>query len=111
MDKKQNPNYIYVVVILILFAILFSTLFRAYENYSVYKEHKTYFNQPNPEVQDWMSIKIISTNFNLSSQEVFKEMNINETKTNPHVSLDRLCKEYHQNCNLLIEKLNNRIRR
>ena len=109
MNKKQNPTYIYLVVILIILALLFSLLFRAQENYLVYREHKTYFSQPNPKIQDWMSIKIISTNFNLSAQEIFKEMGISETKTNIHISLSRLCKEYHEDCPLLIEKLNDSI--
>lgn len=109
MGNKQNTNYVYVVVILILIAILFSILFRAYGNYSAYKEHKTYFNQPNPQIQGWMSIKTIFNNFNLSSQEIFKETGVNETKINIHMSLNRFCREYRQNCTLLIEKLNNRV--
>jgi len=107
MDKKRSPAQIYAIVILILLAILLSILFKAHENYSIYEEQKGYFNQPNPEIQDWMSIKIISDNFNLSSQEIFKELNLNETKINSHVSLYRLCRETHQDCVILVEKLNN----
>ena len=110
MDEKQKPNYIYIVVILILLALLFSVLFKALGNYSVYKERKIYFSQSDPRIQDWMSIKIISTNFNLSSQDIINEMNVNGRKINPHISLKRFCKEYERNCILLIERLNNRTR-
>ena len=109
MDRKQN--YVYIVVILILFALLFSTLFRAYENYSIYREHKVYIQQPDSKIQDWMSIKTISTNFNLSSQEIFNEMGVNKTKMNIHISLSRFCKETHQNCAPILEKLNNLVGR
>jgi len=108
MSKEQNRNYIYVVIILLIVALLFSALFRAHENYLRYKENKDYLSQPNKKIQGWMNIKIISANFNLSSQEIFKEMGVDETKINPHISLDRFCKEYNQNCTLLIERLNNR---
>ena len=111
MVQRQKNTYLYILVILILLAIIFSALFRAQEDYEEYKNIKAYFNQPNPPIQDWMNIKLISNNFNLSHQEIFDEMNVDGTKINPHISLNRFCKESHQNCTLLVEKLNNRTRR
>jgi len=111
MSKEQRTTFIYLVMILIILALIFSALFRAQEDYEAYQETKEYFNQPDIQIQDWMNIKLISSNFNLSSQEIFVEMGVDGTKINPHMSLYRFCKEAHQNCTLLIEKLNNRAER
>lgn len=110
MDKSQKTGYIYAIVILLLIAVIFSALFRAHENYSEYREQKDYLASSEKQIQDWMSIKTISTHFNLSFEEIFKEAEVNETKLNPHMSLKKFCVEYDKNCPLLIEKLNNRTR-
>lgn len=110
MNKSQKEGYIYVVIILLLIAVIFSALFRAHENYSEYREQKDYLASSEKQIQAWMSIKTISTWFNLSFEEIFEEAGLNKTKINPHMSLKKFCNEYNQNCPLLMEKLNNRTR-
>lgn len=106
MNKSQKKT-IYILVIIFLLLLSFFFLFKAKVHYSTWKSYHNYFEQPNQQIESWMSIKTISNKFNISNSEIIKEMGTNNTKINPHMSLDVYCKQYHKDCADLIERLNN----
>ncbi len=91
-----------IIIILLVSSVLL--IIKSYKNYNAWKEHRNYLKQ-NPEIQPWMSIKLISKEFNLSEQEIFQRININESKINSHISLNNLCKKYNKNCAELIAEI------
>lgn len=111
MKKLQTRKlYIYIIIILIVLTIAVLYSFRAYHNYSVWKSQKNYFNYPNPKIQPWMTIDMISKEFNIPHAEIIKELNITEP-INLNINLARFCRQYKRNCTILVDRLNNLVER
>lgn len=107
MKKYENRDKtILVILILVIAALIFLFLFRAYNHYSAWRGNHTYFDRPDWKIESWMTLRTISTRFNITDSELFREVGVNEIKINPHITLDLFCKEYHQNCTDLVERLN-----
>jgi uncharacterized membrane protein len=106
MHKSKKDLYLLLVIILLAIALTIFTSYRAYAHYSTWEKYHSYFNQPNQKIESWMSINTISTRFNISINDIFSSIGTNTSKLNNHMALDRLCKEYKQNCTDLVEKLN-----
>lgn len=107
MNKSQKQTlYISIIIILIVIALAILFSFRAYHNYFAWRSYHNYFNQSNPKIESWMTLNMISREFNISHADIIKELNITES-INPHLNLDRFCRQYHQNCSKIIDRLNN----
>jgi hypothetical protein len=102
---KKKIDYAYIAFILVLIALILLFSFRVYHSYSSWRSYHNYLNQPNPQIEPWMNVRMISARFNITTGGIFKEMN-NKTSINPHISLDRFCTQYNQNCTDLVERLN-----
>lgn len=108
MKKKIKSDIIFysIIAILIFFILLFS--YRAYQNYNIFKIHRTYLRQANIEVLPWMTIHSVERHFNISSEEVDKELKIKYNLSYyGGETVNSLCVKNHLNCTKVIEDLNN----
>lgn len=104
--KKRD---IYLVLIALIFLAFFTGFFiaKSYGHYSLWKEYRNYFKEPNPQIESWMSLRTIEKRFNIVHEELYKTIGANSGSVNSHISLDVLCKEADKNCTEIIIKLNN----
>ena len=113
---KKNERIFYLLIIAILLILMAILLIRTHNNYNTLKSHRDYLRQPNPSIQDWMTIYTIERHFNISSVVIDRELRMNGSilmnkLPNESISLDRLplktlCKRNHLNCTEVIERLN-----
>jgi hypothetical protein len=108
---KRRRNYAIIILIIILAVLVLFSFLRAYIQYSNWKTQHNYFENPNPKIESWMTIKMISEQFNLTTTDILAEMKINNTPVNKHLTLELYCKQYHKDCTELIQRLNQHIRK
>ncbi len=108
---KTNNKILLVIIIIFLVLLSFLIIYRAYTNYSQWRNYHNYFSQENPQIQSWMNLNTISKRFNLTDEELNQALDINGTKVNKHISLDRFCKEYNKECSVIVENLNQLIKK
>lgn len=105
MRNSLQRKVVYIALIIVLIAFVFLFSLRAYRQYHVWRSYHNYFNQPNPKIESWMTIKLISQKFNITEEEISESLD-NQTRINCHISLNRFCKQYHQNCTEIVDRLN-----
>jgi flagellar basal body-associated protein FliL len=105
MRDYKKPFYAAIVIIIILLLLMSIALFRAYRNFSVFEEHRNYFNSEEAKIEPWMNIHAITFNFNITQEQVVSYFNVSE-RINPEASLNRLCKQYNKNCTEIVADLN-----
>jgi hypothetical protein len=110
--KKAKSNHIkkiilYLIILIGIILLIWVLTHSAFVNYHSWKEHHSYFkNNTSPNIESWMTFKIISSRFNLINEDILKEIGANKTQINKHMTLDRFCKVYKQNCTEIVKKLN-----
>lgn len=106
MKKINKKRSLYTFLILVLILLIFFFSFRAYNHYTVFKIHKGYFKQLNPNIESWMTVHLIIKRFNIAQDVIFKELNVTNTISNQRSSIDSICKKNHLNCTQVINRLN-----
>lgn len=107
MKKVKKSKILFYFVILFFVLLILFLAYHTFINYHSWREHRNYFkNNPQPKIESWMTINMISNRFNITSVEILKEIGINKTQVNRHMALDRLCSEYKQNCIDVVNRLN-----
>lgn len=102
--KKNKVLYIFLILVLVLLIFLFS--FRAYSHYNIFKSHKGYFKQLNPNIESWMTVHLIIKRFNIPQDVILKELKVTNTISNQRSTIDSICKKNHLNCTEVINRLN-----
>ena len=102
---KKRSVYTTLVVIFLIIALVFLLSYRAYAHYFIWNKYHNYFKNPNQKIEAWMSIRMISNEFSIPIDEIFTIMGV-DSSINKNTAIDRYCKEYHQNCTELVERLN-----
>lgn len=104
--KMDKSKILHISLIFVLMLLIFIYSFRAYQHYGILKSHRSYFKQPNQDIQPWMTIRSVERHFNISQSEVFQELKINATATNQRLTIESICKKYKLNCTEVIIGLN-----
>jgi len=104
-----------ICIIIFVFIILFAL--RAHSHYVELKSHRDYFKQPNPPIQEWMTIHSVVRYYNLSESKIYSEMNISPDTLNMELGIDNstiidrltietICAKKHLDCNSVVDRLN-----
>lgn len=101
---KKSERGILVGLIIILIAAFFLLAFEANNQYSIFQEKRHQIKQPE-KIESWMSFSQISKILKISPEALLERLNIT-LKLNPHINLDLYCKQYKQNCTLLVDRIN-----
>jgi hypothetical protein len=104
IQRRKELFYAGLIIILVILIVLFS--FGAYNNYTIYRGHRAYFNQPNNGVQPWMTVQGVSVILKVPSDTVFREINITNSLTNQRLNIGEICVKYKLNCTQVINGLN-----
>jgi len=102
--------------IIIFFLMIFFAI-RAYDHYTELESHRTYFNEPNASIQDWMTIRSIVRHYNLTEDEIYKELNVSPGTFVSELGIDNstlvdrttiqtICFKKHLDCNAVMDRLN-----
>lgn len=107
---KSETLYTVIIILLVIIAFMLFFFIKGYMDYAQWKSYRDYFKQPNPQIQSWMSVSLISTKFNLTKSQIYNDMGVNGSQINNHITLDLYCQQYHKDCSSILEKLNSDIK-
>lgn len=108
---RKKTKIIIFTILIVLFIVLIIVSIQTYRNYTILKNHREYFNQPNPQIQDWMTINTLKEFYNISNDEMCMNLKINDTLSNNKMTIKKICQKNKLNCTEVMAELNSCIRK
>ena len=101
---KKSEKIALAMLIAVLIVTFFVLTIEANNQYTIFQERRHQVKQPE-KIELWMSFSQVSKILEIPPENLFLRLNLTE-KINSHINLDLYCKQYHQNCSALVEKIN-----
>ena len=114
IKQVNKPKKIFIFGIIILICLLLLAVFFAVKSYKDYYSlisHKDYFkNNSSIEIEPWMTPHSILRHFNITQENLFNTLNTTNSNFNFRKQISSICSEKKENCTLVIEELNSKVR-
>lgn len=84
---------------------------RSYVSYHSLKSHMDYFRSNSSlEIQPWMTPHAVIRHFNITPEDLFNVLNTINSSSNLRKPISTLCSEKKENCTMIVEELNTKVR-
>lgn len=104
MTKRTKTTYILILLFSLL--VISILIFRSYNQYHVWKDHKDYFEHPHPKIESWMTVNLIINRFHVNETKLFLDLNISDDWNYRRKRLDEIFDDNDFNMTLKLKELN-----